>query len=134
VRKTRLDGAWLRNLWATLAGSPEPVATGVGLNAASWIGIAPDEDLIAFFEQYPAPLAADASDLPRSGTEYLAASRMSLVVPLVTQRRLVGLLGLGEPASGGPYSADDRAFLTVLADQAASAVRIVQLLDHPSAC
>jgi len=95
----------------------------------SWCAIAPDERLIAFFEQHPAPLAADSSDLPSPASSYLAAGQMSLLVPLVVQRRLVGLLSLGPPATGGAYSADDFVFLTTLADEAASAARIIQLLD-----
>ena len=39
----------------------------------------------------------------------------------------MGLLSLGEPASGGSYSRDDLAFLTTLADEAAAAAKIAQL-------
>ena len=63
----------------------------------NWVGVAPDEGLIACFEQHPAPLAANARDLPASAASYLAASRMSLLAPLVAQSRLVGLLSLGAP-------------------------------------
>jgi GAF domain-containing protein len=96
----------------------------------NWVGVAPDEGLIACFEQHPAPLSADARDLPASAAAYLAAGGMSLLVPLVAQRQLVGLLSLGAPLIGGAFSPDDLVFLTTLADEAAAAVRIVQLLDH----
>ena len=56
MRKTSLRGAWWRDLWATLAGSPHRVATEVDLKAMNWVGVAPDEGLIACFEQHPAPL------------------------------------------------------------------------------
>ena len=121
-------GAWLRDLWATLAGrprSPLPRAEIVALNQRE---IAPDEQLIAYFEQHPAPLVADGIDLALAAVPFLAANGVSLLVPLVTQGRLVGLLSLGEPASGGGYSRDDLAFLTTLADEAAAAARIAQLL------
>src|SRR5207302_6821500 len=111
-------------------GSPQPIATEVDIETMNCVGLAPDEGLIAWFEQHPAPLAADARDLPASAVSYLAASRMSLLVPLVAQRQLVGLLSLGAPLTGGTFSPDDLVFLTTLADAAAAALRIVQLLDH----
>ena len=58
----------------------------------------------------------------------MTATGVTVLVPLVNQGRLVGLLSLGEPASGGSYSRDDLAFLTTLADEAAAAARIAQLL------
>ena len=94
-----------------------------------WSVIAPDAELIAFFEQHPAPVAADTSDLPSAVSSYLAAAKMSLLVPLVAQRQLVGLLSLGPPVTGGAYSADDLVFLSTLADEAAGAARIIRLLD-----
>ena len=51
-------------------------------------------------------------------------------MPLVAQSQLVGLLSLGAPLTGGGFSPEDLVFLTTLADEAAAAVRIVQLLDH----
>jgi hypothetical protein len=59
---------------------------------------------------------------------------MSLQVPLVAQRQLVGLLSRGAPLTGGTFSPDDLVFLITLADEAAAAVRIVQLLDHEPRC
>jgi GAF domain-containing protein len=94
-----------------------------------WSAIAPDAELIAFFEQHPAPLAADSSDLPSAVSSFLAAAKMSLLVPLVAQRQLVGLLSLGPLVTGGAYSADDFVFLSTLADEAAAAARIIRLLD-----
>ena len=94
-----------------------------------WCVIAPDAELIAFFEQHPVPVAADTSDLPSAVSSYLAAAKMSLLVPLVAQRQLVGLLSLGPPVIGGAYSADDFVFLSTLADEAAGAARVIRLLD-----
>ena len=90
----------------------------------------PDDSLLAYLEQYSVPLADNSHDLPLSATAYLASSRTRLLVPLVIQRRLVGLLSLGEPASGGAYSSDDRQFLSALADEAATAVTIIQLTNR----
>ena len=127
MTKISSRGAWLRDLWSTLAGrprSPLPRAEIVTLNQRE---IAPDEQLIAYFEQHPAPLTADGIDLALAVVPFLSANGVSLLVPLVTQGRLVGLLSLGEPAGGGSYSRDDLAFLTTLADEAAAAARIAQL-------
>ena len=88
-----------------------------------------DHTLIDYLEQHPVPLADNSSDLPLSATAYLASTRTRLLVPLVVQRRLVGLLSLGEPVSGGAYSSDDLLFLSGLADHAATAVTIVQLTN-----
>jgi GAF domain-containing protein len=76
------------------------------------------------------PLAENSHDLPLSASAYLASSRTHFLVPLVVQRRLVGLLSLGEPMSSGAYSSDDLVFLSMLADEAAAALTIVQLRNH----
>ena len=126
-------GAWLRDLWATLAGLPHSPVPSEDVIRLKQLEIAPDEQLIAYFEQHPAPLIADGIDLAFAAVPFLAANGVSLLVPLVTQGRLVGLLSLAEPAGGGSYSRDDLAFLTTLADEAAAAARIAQLLARQRA-
>jgi GAF domain-containing protein len=125
--RTSAHGAWLRDLWATLAGRPRSPVPRAGIVTLNQREIAPDEQLIAYFEQYPAPLVADSIDLALPAVPFLAANGASLLVPLVTQGRLVGLLALGEPAGGGGYSQDDLGFLITLADETAAAARIAQL-------
>jgi GAF domain-containing protein len=119
-----LRGGWLRGLWTTLVGSQHPAAAG---NDFSLPAVAPDDALIAYLEQHAVPLADNGRDLPLSASAYLASSGARLLVPLVVQRRLVGLLSLGEPVTGGAYTSDDLLFLSALADEAAAAVTIVQL-------
>ena len=114
-------------MWATLAGRPHAPVSSEDVSTLKQLEIAPDEQLIAYFEQHPAPLIADGIDLALPAVPFLAANGVSLLVPLVTQGRLVGLLSLGEPAGGGSYSRDDLAFLTTVADEAAAAARIAQL-------
>jgi GAF domain-containing protein len=126
VTRNRFRGGWLRGLWTTLAGRQRPPVAGIEFSLPA---VAPDDTLIDYLEQYPVPLAGNSRDLPLSATAYLASSRTRLLVPLVVQRRLVGLLSLGEPASGGAYSSDDLLFLSALADQAATAMTIVQLTN-----
>jgi GAF domain-containing protein len=99
-------------------------------NEFSVPAIRPDETLIAYLELHQVPLAQNSRDLPVAAAAYLAATCTRLLVPLIVQRRLVGLLSLGEPAAGGTYSSDDLLFLRGLADQAATAVRLVQLTEE----
>jgi GAF domain-containing protein len=120
-------GAWLRDLWATLAGRPHSPVPEPDFTTLKQLEIAPDEQLIGYFEQHPVPLVARGIDLASPAAPYLGVNGVSLLVPLVTQGRLVGLLSLGEPSSGSSYSRDDLAFLTTLADEAAAAARIAQL-------
>ena len=130
VTRISLPAEWLRNLWATLAGRPHSPVPAPNFTTLKQLEIAPDERLIGYFEQHPVPLVAHGIDLASPAAPYLGANGVSLLVPLVTQGRLVGLLSLGEPAGGGSYSRDDLAFLTTLADEAAAAAaaRIAQLL------
>jgi len=117
-------GAWLGDLWTTLRGSTnKPVP-----EVATLFDVVPDAQLIAYFEEHPVPLLADGIELASPAAPYLGANGVSLLVPLVTQGRLVALLSLGEPAGGGAYSREDLAFLTTVADEAAAAARIAQLL------
>jgi GAF domain-containing protein len=108
-------------------GRQSPPVAGIEFTLA---GVAPDDTLIEYLEQHPVPLADNSRDLPLAVTAYLASSRTRLLVPLVVQRRLVGLLSLGEPMSGSAYSSDDLLFLSALADEAAAAVTIVQLTNN----
>jgi GAF domain-containing protein len=128
-----LRGAWLRDLWATLAGRPHPPVPSDDVTTLKQLEIAPDEQLIGYFERHPVPLVGRGIDLASPAAPYLGANGASLLVPLVTQGRLMGLLSLGEPAGGGSYSRDDLAFLTTLADEAAAAARIAQLLSRQRA-
>jgi GAF domain-containing protein len=133
VTRISLRAGWLRDLWATLAGRPHAPGSGDDLITLKPFEIAPDEQLIGYFEQHPVPLVAHGIDLASPAAPYLGANGVSLLVPLVTQGRLVGLLSLGEPTGGGSYSRDDLAFLTTLADEAAAAARIAQLLTQQRA-
>ena len=127
MRRIRFHGAWLRGVRTTLAGRQRPPVAGIEFSLPA---VAPDDTLIDYLEQHPVPLADNSRDLPLSATAHLASCRTRLLVPLVVQRRLVGLLSLGEPVSGGEYSSDDLLFLSALADEAATAVTIVQLTNN----
>lgn len=55
---------------------------------------------------------------------------VKLIVPLICQGELIGLLSLGVRLSGQGYGADDRRLLANLSSQAASMVRMAQLVQQ----
>jgi GAF domain-containing protein len=110
---------WLKAIWQILAASPS--SDGVSLS----LDLVPESALVAYLEQNPEPTAADSPELP-PGTSGLSGG-VSLLVPLVSEGRLVGLLSLGLPHGSKMYSADELMFIATLADEAAAAARIAQL-------
>jgi sigma-B regulation protein RsbU (phosphoserine phosphatase) len=67
-------------------------------------------------------------DLPVSPLrDRLLAARMALVVPLGLSGRLEGFLAVGERASGGSFSEEDRDFAMTLGRQAQAALESVRL-------
>lgn len=57
----------------------------------------------------------------------LEKARLVLAVPLATPERTIGLLAIGERASGLPFTADDELFAQALARQAVTALENVRL-------
>jgi serine phosphatase RsbU (regulator of sigma subunit) len=86
------------------------------------------DPVIAHLEAATAPVALDELDVASPARDALQAAGMRLVVPLVSQARLVGLLGLGPRRSERDYAADDRKLLGDLAERAAPALRVAQLV------
>jgi serine phosphatase RsbU (regulator of sigma subunit)/anti-sigma regulatory factor (Ser/Thr protein kinase) len=92
------------------------------------LDIAPNDPLLAYLQSTSG--AVDVRDL-RLGSpalERLRTEGIVLVLPLVSQRELVGLVNLGPRLSEQDYSSDDRKLLADLAAQAAPAVRVAQLV------
>jgi serine phosphatase RsbU (regulator of sigma subunit) len=87
-----------------------------------------DDRMITYLEAITAPVALDELELVSPARDALQAAGMRLVVPLVSQARLVGLLGLGPRRSGRDYASDDRKLLEDLAKRAAPALRVAQLV------
>ena len=115
--------AWLRELSATLGGRAQGLTIDGG---PARLPLDADDALVAYFERRPpAPLTVE--DLEQPAGWVLQHHGVRLLVPLLTQGRLVGLLGLGAPAAERTYSTEDLLFLTALARAAAPAVRIAQL-------
>src|SRR5512132_2964769 len=88
----------------------------------------PDDPLIGHLEAVAGPVALDEIGLVSPARDALQAAGMQLVVPLVSQARLVGLLALGPRRSERDYAGDDRKLLEDLAQRAAPAVRVAQLV------
>jgi serine phosphatase RsbU (regulator of sigma subunit) len=92
------------------------------------IRVAEDDPVIARLEAATAPVALDELEVDSPAQDALAAAGMRLVVPLVSQARLVGLLALGHRRSERDYAGDDRKLLEDLAKRAAPALRVAQLV------
>jgi serine phosphatase RsbU (regulator of sigma subunit) len=87
-----------------------------------------DDPVIARLEAATAPVALDELEVDSPARQALAAAGMRLVVPLVSQARLVGLLALGPRRSERDYAGGDRELLEDLATRAAPALRVAQLV------
>jgi serine phosphatase RsbU (regulator of sigma subunit) len=92
------------------------------------VRVGTDDPIIAHLEVATAPVALDELEVASPARDALRAARMRLVVPLVSQARLVGLLGLGPRRSERDYAVDDRKLLEDLAERAAPALRVAQLV------
>lgn len=122
-----------RNFWQNLfgAGRRESEAAPTPSRpraAAPAVDIAPDDPIIAYFQNAPGAVEIDKLDLDSPALRALKASGVKLAVALVSQGELIGLLNLGPRLSEQDYSADDRALLSNLATQAGPAVRVAQLV------
>jgi serine phosphatase RsbU (regulator of sigma subunit) len=86
------------------------------------------DPLLARLAAAGGPTRLEELALASPGRDALRAAGMSLAVPLVSQGELVGLLALGSRLSERGYAADDRALLHDLAQRAAPALRVAQLV------
>jgi serine phosphatase RsbU (regulator of sigma subunit) len=92
------------------------------------VRVASDDPIIARLEDVTAPVTLEELEVASPARDALQAAGMRLVVPLVSQARLVGLLGLGPRRSERDYAGDDRKLLEDLAERAAPALRVAQLV------
>lgn len=70
--------------------------------------------------------------LPEPERQWLARSEANLIVPLLIEKRLVGLMVLGERKSEEPYSREDRELLRTLGAQLAFTLDYTRLKQSPS--
>lgn len=92
--------------------------------------IAPDDPLISYLSQNPDVTKADRLPVNSPAARALREAGVSLVVPLVSQGELIGLLNLGPRRSDQEYSWHDRRLLSTLSSQAATALRVAQLVQQ----
>jgi len=92
------------------------------------VEVDPADPIVAQLEAAPGPVALDELGVDSPAGHALQAAGLRLLVPLVSQGRLVGLLALGPRRSGRDYAGDDRKLLENLAERAAPAVRVAQLV------
>jgi serine phosphatase RsbU (regulator of sigma subunit)/anti-sigma regulatory factor (Ser/Thr protein kinase) len=97
------------------------------------VDIAPNDPIIAYFQQATGVVDVDGLELDSPAVLALRDAGVKLVVPLVTQGELVGLINLGPRLSERDYSADDRRLLANLAAQASPALRVGQLVRQQEA-
>ncbi|MGH2852514.1 MAG: ATP-binding SpoIIE family protein phosphatase [Solirubrobacteraceae bacterium] len=106
--------------------APEPARP--ALEGAETFAIAPNDPLVAYFEDADGAVDLSQLDLDSPALASMRAAGVSLVVPLIANGELLGLLNVGRRLSDQDYSADDRRLLETLAAQAAPAVRVGQLV------
>jgi serine phosphatase RsbU (regulator of sigma subunit)/anti-sigma regulatory factor (Ser/Thr protein kinase) len=97
------------------------------------IEIAPNDPLVAYFQNVPGVAEIDKLDFDSPALRALKAADVRLAVPLVSQGELIGVLNLGPRLSEQDYSADDYGLLNNLATQATPAVRVAQLVREQQA-
>ena len=116
---------------------PEPAleraAVPAALADAETFDIAPNDPLVAYFENAAGAVDLTNLDLDSAALTEMRTAGVALVVPLVANGELVGLLNVGRRLSDQDYSADDRRLLETLAAQAAPAVRVGQLVREQQA-
>ena len=97
------------------------------------VDIAPNDPLLAFFQQASGAVEIDRVELDSPALKELKRAGVKLVVPLISQGDLIGLLNLGPRLSEQEYSTDDKQLLEKLAAQASPAVRVAQLVREQEA-
>jgi len=93
-------------------------------------GIALDDPLTGFLNEDSGVIELDWLDLDSPGLQELKYSRVKLLIPLISQRELIGWFTLGPRLGENEYSATDRILLANLAAQAAPAMRVAQLASQ----
>lgn len=88
-----------------------------------------DDDPLDVFSRHTRTLL---QRLPEAEREWLALTRAALLVPLLIEKRLVGLMVLGERKSEEPYSREDRDLLRTLGAQLAMTLDYTRLKQSPS--
>jgi len=92
-----------------------------------------NDPLIGYILANPGVIDIDQLDFESEGVQAFRAAGVQIVAPLIHQGQVVGFLNLGPRLSEQEYSSDDRRLLSILASQAAPAVRVAQLVQQQRA-
>jgi serine phosphatase RsbU (regulator of sigma subunit) len=125
------DGAVDDDLVPATAARPRgPVASLNRARRAEIVRVEVDRDdpIVAHLEAAGGPVDLEKLELVSPARDALRAAGMTVVVPLVSQTKLVGLLALGPRLSERDYAGDDRTLLEDLAGRAAPALRVAELV------
>lgn len=126
----------LQSLWQTLVGHDSresqvaraPILAGPRPASVEPVEIAPNDPLLAYFQNTGSVVEIDTVRLDSPAVQALKEAGVKIAVPLFSQGGVVGLLNLGPHLSEQEYSTDDRRLLQDLATQAAPAARVAQLV------
>ncbi len=127
MRLRKLHAGWLRRADNQTALT---MPTAKYQSVAVPVDLAEYASLLAYLEEASEVVEVDHIPLVSPGVEVLQAAGVKLVVPLIAQGQLIGVLSLGERQSGADYSTDDRHLLDNLSTDAASALRVAQLVQQ----
>ena len=128
--------ARLQHIWRTLigrdVGRSEIVTTDVQDRprqvAVESLEFAPTDPIFAYLQSTGGAVEIERLNLDSPAVRQLKEAGVKIAVPLISQGELVGLLNLGPHLGEQEYSTDDRRLIHDLATQAASAVRVAQLV------
>ncbi|MCP4694143.1 MAG: GAF domain-containing protein [Desulfobacterales bacterium] len=101
--------------------------------------IAPYDPLVQFLETHPyfhvEEKESDSAwrETARKKEAFLAALKLTLMVPITIDDRVIGLIGLGPEFSGGGYGWDDFDLLTALASQTAAVLLAARIAEELAA-
>jgi serine phosphatase RsbU (regulator of sigma subunit) len=90
----------------------------------------PTDPLIAHLAASPGATRLDLLKIRSPIVDTLRAAGVELAVPVVGERALLAVLGVGPRLSGLDYSPDDRRLLATLAAQAAPPFRVAELINQ----
>lgn len=80
--------------------------------------------------QYSIDISPQFTSVPEPERQTLKALNFEWLIPILKNRRLIGIFALGPRKSGQPYNAQDLRLLKTLADQTALALENAALFDH----
>lgn len=94
------------------------------------------DELLSFISIHPAPFDLDAAkdeklkELKEAQRSYFEKTRISYCAPLISGRKLLGLMTLSQGLTKEPFSVEDTDLLKTIADQSAGSLLNLKLTQH----